>query len=144
MACQFDNKGYVEMSALLVLSAKTVICWTLQGSSYIMGGVQQQGMWHSLPYGAAAGGGMDRFWTVGPEGLVLWIAILAALVAIAYYVIEKIRPKTVQKEPKASQWLSKFGELHSQGGLSDEEFRTIKTTLAAQLQNELKDNDDES
>jgi uncharacterized membrane protein len=62
------------------------------------------------------------------------------LVTVAYYVIGKIRPKPAQKERKASQWLSKFRELHSQGELSDEEFRTIKTTLAAQLQDELKDN----
>ncbi len=87
---------------------------------------------------------IERFWQAGPEGLVIWIAVLAVLVAIAYYVIEKIRPKTVQKEHKASQWLSKFRELHSKGGLSDEEFRTIKTTLAAQLQDELNDNGDET
>ena len=92
---------------------------------------------------AASGGGMERFWRAGPEELVLGIAILAILVAIAYYVIKKIRPKPVQKEPKASQWLSKFRELHSQGKLSDEEFRTIKTALAAQLQEELRDNDEE-
>ncbi len=87
---------------------------------------------------------MARFWQAGPEWLVLWIALLAVMVTIAYYVIEKIRPKPVQKEHRASQWLSKFRELHSQGGLSDEEFRTIKTTLAAQLQDELNDNGDES
>ncbi len=59
----------------------------------------------------------------------LWIAVLAILVAIAWYVIGKIRPKTVQKERTASQWLSKYRELHSQGELSDEEFRTIKTNV---------------
>ena len=61
----------------------------------------------------------------------LWIAVLAIMVAMAWYVIEKIRPKPEKKEPLASQWLSKYRELHSQGVLSDEEFRTIKTTLAS-------------
>ena len=83
---------------------------------------------------------MERFWEAGPEWLILWLALLAVGVAISYYVIEKIRPKPVQKEPEASKWLSKYRELHAKGGLSDVEFRTIKTTLAAQLQRELKNN----
>ena len=70
----------------------------------------------------------------------LWVAILAMLVAIAWYVIGKIRPKTLQKERPANQWLAKYRELHSQGGLSDEEFRTIKTKLSQQLQDELNHN----
>jgi hypothetical protein len=36
--------------------------------------------------------------------------------------------------------MSKFRELHAEGGLSDEEFRTIKTKLASELKAELKDN----
>ena len=83
---------------------------------------------------------MDRLLEAGAEFLVLWAAILASLVAVAIYVIKKVRDKAVQKEPTASELLSKFRELHSRGGLSDAEFRTIKTTLAAQLQEELKDN----
>ena len=58
---------------------------------------------------------MERFWEAEPEWLVLWIAVLAMLVAVGCYVIGKIRPKPVQKERKASQWLSKFRELHSRG-----------------------------
>lgn len=83
---------------------------------------------------------MGRFWEAEPEWLVLWVGVLAVFLTIAYYVISTIRPKPVQKERRASQWLSKFRELHSEGELSDEEFRTIKTTLATQLQEELKDN----
>jgi uncharacterized membrane protein len=118
-------------------------CWTSSGPGCIMGVVSGT-VFASSFYEAAAGVGMERFWQAGPEGLVLWIALLAVMLAVAYYVIEKIRPKPVQKERKASQWLSKFRELHSQGGLSDEEFRTIKTNLAAQLQDELNDNGDKS
>jgi uncharacterized membrane protein len=83
--------------------------------------------------------GDGGFWSVGPESLILWIAVLAALIAVAVYVILKIRSKTLQNEPHASELLSKFRDLHSQGELSDEEFRTIKTTLSAELQKELKD-----
>jgi len=87
-----------------------------------------------------AGSFMDRLLEAGAEFLVLWTAILAALVAVAIYVIKKVRDKAVQKEPTASELLSKFRELHSRGELSDAEFRTIKTTLASQLHEELKDN----
>jgi uncharacterized membrane protein len=74
--------------------------------------------------------------------LILWSAVLAALVAVAAYVLGKVRGAALQKEPRASQLMSKFRDLHSRGALSDEEFRTIKTTLATRLQEELKDNDE--
>lgn len=89
--------------------------------------------------GAASGLSMERFWQLEPEWLVLWIAVLAVLLAVACYVIGKIRPKPVQKEPEASEWLSKYREMNSKGVLTNEEFRTIKTTLASQLQDELND-----
>jgi uncharacterized membrane protein len=89
--------------------------------------------------GRAFDGGMERFWELEPEWIVLWLTILAVLLAILYYVIGKTRPKPVQKEPDASEWLSKYREMNSKGVLTDEEFRTIKTTLAAQLQDELND-----
>jgi hypothetical protein len=82
----------------------------------------------------------EYFWQREPEKNVLWIALIAVIGAVACYVVSKLRPKTIQKEPKASQWLSKFRESHSKGELTDEEFRTIKTKLATQLQDELKDN----
>jgi hypothetical protein len=83
---------------------------------------------------------MERFWETELEWPILWLAVLAILVAIARYIIGKIRPKAVQKERTISQWLSKCRDLNSQGELSDEEFRTIKTTLVAQLQAELSNN----
>jgi hypothetical protein len=101
----------------------------------------QQRIIFLLPF-AAADDGMDRFWQAEPEWLVVWLAVLAILLAVAWYVVDKIRPKPAKKEPLASQWLSKYRELHSQGVLSDEEFRTIKTTLNKQLQDELKRNEE--
>jgi uncharacterized membrane protein len=82
-------------------------------------------------------------WPGVPEApLVCWLAVLAILVAIAYYVIGKIRAESVQQEPGASELLSKFRDLHSQGDLEEAEFRTIRTTLAARLQDELKDDEE--
>ena len=82
----------------------------------------------------------DRFWSMRPEILIVWLAVLAAMIAVAAYLILKIRAKTLQHEPETSELLSKFRDLHSQGELTDEEFRTIKTTLSAELQKELNDN----
>lgn len=87
---------------------------------------------------------MDRFWQTQPEWLIVWLAVLAVLVAVAGYVIGKIRPKPLQKEHRASEWLSKYREMRAKGELTEEEFRTIKTKLAQQLQDELKDNGEES
>jgi hypothetical protein len=94
-------------------------------------------LWHS-----GRRDSMDRFWEAEPGWLVLELALLAVMVTVARYVIGKICPKTVQKEQHASAWLSKCRESHSRGELSDEEFRTIKTNLGAQLQDELNDNEE--
>jgi uncharacterized membrane protein len=76
-------------------------------------------------------------------GFLAYLALLVAmalLVMTALYVIRKIRSKTLQQELSASDLLSNFRELHDRGELTDAEFRTIKATLAARLQQELKDN----
>jgi len=82
----------------------------------------------------------DRFLEAQPERLVLWIALAMVLVAVAVYVIGKVRAASVQQERNAGELLSKFRELHRRGDLSDEEYRTIKTALASRLQEELNDN----
>lgn len=79
----------------------------------------------------------------GTEELVLWLALLAILVAVAVYVITKIRPYSAQQDHDTHNLMAKFRELHSRGGLSDEEYRTIKGTFTQQLQQELNDDDDE-
>ncbi len=73
------------------------------------------------------------------QKLVIWSAIFASLIAVAVYVVGLIRAKTVQQEPTPSDLMSKFRDSHSQGELSDEEFRTIKTMLGTRMKEELKD-----
>lgn len=72
--------------------------------------------------------------------VVIWIAVWAVLGAVAIYVIGKVRGLSAQQELTAQELISKFRDLHSKGELTDAEFREIKTTLAARLQDELKDN----
>jgi uncharacterized membrane protein len=83
---------------------------------------------------------MSRLLNVPGAELVLWLAVGAVLIAVAWYVLGKIRPNPAQQELVSNELMSKFRELHSRGVLSDTEFRTIKTTLAARLQEEIRDN----
>jgi len=82
---------------------------------------------------------LQRILEIPGAELVLWGAVGAGLIAAAAYVLGKIRPNSAQQELTASELMSKFRDLHSKGVLSDAEFRTIKTNLAARLQEELKD-----
>ena len=103
-------------------------------------------LWQSILEGSfvwAQGSPIGRLWDrVWSEWLIFAFVVLAVLVAIGAYIISKIRAEPAKKEQQASEWLSKCNDLHSKGGLSDEEFRTIKTKLAEQLQDELNDNGD--
>jgi uncharacterized membrane protein len=72
--------------------------------------------------------------------LLVWSVLLVTMVTTAVLAIRKIRSKTLQQELRPSDLLANFRELHDRGELSDAEFRTIKATLAARLQQELKDN----
>jgi uncharacterized membrane protein len=69
----------------------------------------------------------------------LWGAALAALIAVGFFILRKTRPSPENKELTTSQMLSNFRELHTAGQLSDAEYRTIKTALSAQLNDELKE-----
>ena len=70
---------------------------------------------------------------------VLLFAAVLALVAFLVFVASKLRGGAEEDQPLSSELLTKFRELHAKGDLSDEEYRTIKTKLATQLQQELKD-----
>ena len=103
----------------------------------MVGSVSLRVLWGQQPRGI-----LERFLDAGAEELVIWIAVLAILGAMAFYVVGRVRSKAVQQEPRSSELISKFRELHSRGGLSDAEFRTIKTALAEELQEELKDKEE--
>jgi uncharacterized membrane protein len=133
----------MDMGLIVLNLVARGLPWTQFGLMGIMEKICGRDMVGFLTYGTATNNNMEGFWETGAPRFILLTAILAILVTIAYYAIEKTRPKPAQKERKAHQLLAKFREMHSQGELSDEEFRTIKTTLAAQLQDELNDNGEE-
>ena len=69
----------------------------------------------------------------------LWFAVIFALLALAVVVLRKWRGSAYDVQPKAHELLTKFRELHGRGSLSDDEYRTIKTKLARQIDAELRD-----
>ena len=71
----------------------------------------------------------------------LWFAVIFALSALAVLALRRWRGGSFEVRPKASELLTKFRELHGRGTLSDDEYRTIKTKLAREIEAELKDND---
>ena len=52
----------------------------------------------------------------------------------------RFRDRNVEDNSNSSDLLSNFRELHERGGLSDEEFRTIKTKLAGDVKEKVNDN----
>jgi hypothetical protein len=58
--------------------------------------------------------------------------------------LRKWRGGANEGQPSASELLTKFRELHARGGLSDDEYRTIKTKLAGELDARLRDNNETS
>ncbi|HEV3003461.1 MAG TPA: hypothetical protein VGX78_03325 [Pirellulales bacterium] len=74
-----------------------------------------------------------------PEArLVLWLTVVAILILLGIYAVSKVRESSDEKGSDPHELLSNFRELHSQGELSDDEYRTIKTMLAARVRQELK------
>jgi hypothetical protein len=74
----------------------------------------------------------------------LWFAVIFALSALALVALRKWRDGSYDTQQDAGELLTKFRELHGRGGLSDDEYRTIKTKLATRLDAKLNDNDQTS
>ena len=75
------------------------------------------------------------------RALVLFAAIFA-LTAVVLAVARRFRDRSAEDRLDPNQLLSNFRELYERGGLSDEEFRTIKAQLADRMQREVSDNED--
>ena len=68
----------------------------------------------------------------------LFIAIFA-LTAIVVAIARKMRDRTGDDARDANEIMTNFREVYERGGLSDEEFRTIKAKLAKELKGETRD-----
>jgi hypothetical protein len=77
------------------------------------------------------------------EGLTraaLWFAAIFLLVAGGLALARKWRDRAARDKHGRHEMMANFRDLHERGGLSDEEFRTIKAKLATELKGELNDN----
>jgi len=70
----------------------------------------------------------------------LLFAAIFGLTAVVLAVARRYRGRAAQDKLSPHEMMSNFRELYDRGGLSDEEFRTIKSKLATELKAELKDN----
>jgi hypothetical protein len=69
----------------------------------------------------------------------LGVAVGAILVAIGIYVVARVKSSFREDGISTNEMLTNFRDLHSQGELTDREYRTIKATLSARLQEEIRD-----
>ena len=87
---------------------------------------------------------MKEFLLSAPAQAVIWTAVLFLLVALGGFIVGIFRDRADDDRLSANDLLTNFRELHHQGDINDAEFRTIKTVLGEELQQELKDTDNES
>jgi uncharacterized membrane protein len=71
----------------------------------------------------------------------LWFAAIFVLLALAVAIVRRWRGGSADDQPSSSELLTKFRELHVRGTLSEDEYRTIKTKLATQLEAKLSNSD---
>lgn len=69
----------------------------------------------------------------------LLLAAIFALTAIGMTIARKWRGRDNQETLDANEIMSNFRQVYEQGGLSEEEFRTIKAKLASDLKRESND-----
>ncbi len=79
----------------------------------------------------------------GYESLIraaLLFAAIFALTAVVLALARTLRGRRNNEAQDATEIMTNFRTVYERGGLSDEEFRTIKLKLASELKNEAKDN----
>jgi uncharacterized membrane protein len=79
--------------------------------------------------------------TPSPETLTevfLWLAVLAGLLVLATVVVQRFRGGAARAQHTDSQLVAKFREMHSEGDISEAEYRTIKSVLGDHLQRDVK------
>ena len=75
------------------------------------------------------------------QTIALLVFSLIALILIIHF-MRKFRDRTDNNQETTHSMLSNFREMHSEGGLSDDEFRKIKTDMSTQLGGTVKDTKD--
>lgn len=85
---------------------------------------------------------MQEFLTSTPAQAVIWTAVLVVLMVVGAWVVRRFRDRADDHQLSANELLTNFRELHHQGDINESEFRTIKTVLGPQIQDESKDREE--
>jgi hypothetical protein len=80
---------------------------------------------------------MAEFLRSTPAQAIIWMAVLAAISVVAIYFVLGFRGWQRDDTKSASDLLTEFRDLHDSGGLSQAEFKKIKSVLGEKLQDEL-------
>lgn len=99
----------------------------------LLGGAQTEGEANSIA----------DFLRSTPAQVVIWVAVLAAISVIGIYFALWFRDLARQDKNSSSDLLTDFRDLHDRGGLSQTEFKQIKSVLGEKLQEELGSKDAE-
>jgi hypothetical protein len=70
-----------------------------------------------------------------------WLLAFAGcglVLAVGAWAISRCKQMVYDQAPNTNEMMSTFHELHEQGELSDEEYKNIKTRLAARMQNDAR------
>ena len=79
----------------------------------------------------------EEFESLVRAGLLL--LVIFALTAVVMAVARKMRGRANEDAIDANQIMTEFRDVYERGGLSDEEFRTIKEKLATELKGDAND-----
>ena len=71
--------------------------------------------------------------------LILELAVLFVLIAVAYYVVKKIKNGIHEKNKSYSEHLTEFQEAQEDGEITKDEFQKIRNHLANKITQETKD-----
>src|SRR6185436_7601984 len=96
--------------------------------------------------GLRRGRGKGSMWDFlsNPYGqITVWGGVGVVWVALAVYVIRRCPTGADDAKLATSDMMDAFRDLHGHGQLSDDEYRSIKTKLAARLKAELAKPDEE-
>jgi uncharacterized membrane protein len=93
---------------------------------------------------ASRAGGMAQLFTHPLSQATLWFAVIFALLALLLVGMRRWRGGASDAQLTPSELLTKFRELHGRGGLSDDEYRTIRTKLASQVEGKLNGTNEKS
>jgi uncharacterized membrane protein len=71
--------------------------------------------------------------------MLISLGILAGLIAVGYLVVQRFRGGAANEGRPESDLLTKFQEMHHEGDISEQEYRTIKSVLGKDLRRSVKD-----